>query len=420
MAKVLKASHYLAFIFSIFSLGIILFCLWGFLGKDHFASIPMHGDKHWYESYDDMVNRQMQDRDIFYHNIGHSIEEAKKADIIILGHSMVLFGMQNDLIQSFADKYHLRIYNMATAGDGSGEFIRRVIKRWGLHPKLWIINADDHAASFFSVSLDDFGNFGSSSAVRVVADSRLKGYLNVIGRNVSWRLQNALLRVSPEWLIKGTFLNHVSTRATLWRNIYTGNWCLDKVPVYHLPGKPITVIRDQNCHATPQEIETGLSYTNDIGGDVVLMLMPHSEFCPQRLKELASNLGYEAMIFPPKKIFTTLDQTHLDAKGAQAFTNEFLSQLEQTEAFKRVVNHLPPPTRETHFDVCFKNKEKTTLFARLMSGNSTKDITLAPAQLLRNKGNQNGILCWDDKTFHGNSCPHFLSQRSVMCSNKIV
>ena len=57
-----------------------------------FASIPLDDDKSYYRNWGDRSTLEIQDRDIFYHNIGNSIEYAKRADIIILGHSMLLFG----------------------------------------------------------------------------------------------------------------------------------------------------------------------------------------------------------------------------------------------------------------------------------------------------------------------------------------
>jgi hypothetical protein len=77
---------------------------WGMLGeRDHFASAPLEGSADWFENYEGLVTRQMQDRDVFYHNIGHSIENARKADIIILGHSVLEFALVNNRSKSSSE-----------------------------------------------------------------------------------------------------------------------------------------------------------------------------------------------------------------------------------------------------------------------------------------------------------------------------
>ncbi len=394
-------------------LSIMLFFIYMTHGRDHLGAISLHGDKHWYRTYDDKFNQQAQDRDIFYHHIGRSIDEAKKADIIILGHSMVLFGLRNDLIEAFEKKYHIKIYNLATAGDGSGEFIRRVIKRWGLHPKLWIINADDHGGSFFSVSLDDFGNFGKSSAPNVVAYSRLNAYLNVWGRNILWRLGDFSHQIYQFLGEPELFLHPISH---VFRNIKNGNWDLSQNCYYMNPGLPIKVLRDQNCHATGDEVIESLYYRDDIGGDILLMLIPHSEYCPKRLSELADNLGVESMLFQPKPSYFTIDQSHLNKKGAIAFTKDFLNALEKTQAFKRVINNNTLSKKiNLPFNFCFSNKTKARLFVRLMNQISTNDITLNPGESIKKVGERYAVLCWDDQAYSSRNCPHVIAQQRLKC-----
>jgi hypothetical protein len=112
--------------------------------QDHFAQISLNNDRLFYMNLKRSNTFQYQDRDIFYHGIGRSIKYAQQADIIILGHSMVLFGFDRQLLQDFANHYHIKIYNLALAGVTSGEFVLRIIKKFHLHPSIFILNADDH------------------------------------------------------------------------------------------------------------------------------------------------------------------------------------------------------------------------------------------------------------------------------------
>ena len=315
---------------------LVPFIIWGMIGKDHFAAIPRDGDPRWYRNYDDATSRSIQDRDVLYHNIGRSIDNARAADIIVLGHSMVLWGLRDDQLVEFGRKHGIRIFNMASAGDGSGEFLRRVIERWQLRPKLWIINADDHAANFFSVSLDDFGNSGNSSANLVVKYSRLHGFFNVVGRNLRWRLEDLIVNTLPAAVGKAFLTTYPGLH--VYRSAVDGSWDLQAIGSYNGTNSITTLTRDQHCPASAAEIDQARRYVSDIGGSVILTLFPYNESCPQRVQEIAGALQLETII-PPNINYTTIDQAHLDKQGATEFTAFFLQALEQTEAFKKLTPH---------------------------------------------------------------------------------
>ncbi len=144
---------------------------------------------------------EIQDFEIFFHNIGHSIDNARQADIIFLGWSQLLFAIDWRLFDAFEQKHHLRMFNMGLADVYSGDFYLRIARKWDLHPKLWVINADrdlkDYRSGFFFMTLT--GGHGSSAVDEVVKHSRLRAYKNVISRNLEWRAKMAsgLLKTDP-------------------------------------------------------------------------------------------------------------------------------------------------------------------------------------------------------------------------------
>lgn len=333
-AKLSRPLIYFSIISFFCSAAFVSFLTWGLTSADHFAAIPLDGKTAFYRNYGDRLTREIQDRDILYHNIGKSIQHARQADIVLIGHSMLLWGMRADLIEQFERKHGVKIYNLGSAGDGSGEFLRLVIKRWKLKPKLWVINADDHAANFFNVSLDDFGVSGKSSAINVVKYGRLKGWVNVVGRNVRWRVEDFLFDHLPRSLTKSFFSG---SGLQVWRNAENGNWYLEKVSSYVDPNNAlIKLTRPQNCHTNPMEIARAKRYLSEIGGTSIFTLVPYHEFCPQRVRELASSLNVETVV-PPNVAYSSADGgAHLDKKGAIAFTSFFLAALEKTKAFKKI------------------------------------------------------------------------------------
>src|ERR1700722_12483391 len=76
-------------------------------GQDHIASIPLNGDGAWYHNYE--IAFEMQDEEIFYHGIGHSIENAQQADIIFLGFSRMIFAIDWRIFEDFERKHHLKM-----------------------------------------------------------------------------------------------------------------------------------------------------------------------------------------------------------------------------------------------------------------------------------------------------------------------
>ena len=111
---------------------------------DHLTAVTRSGSSLWYQDLAGNHVTEIQDQDLFFHDIGRSIDYARRADIIILGSSLVSFALSEEVIRERLEKpYGLKFYNMAFVGVASGEFSRRIIEKYGLRPRLWIINADD-------------------------------------------------------------------------------------------------------------------------------------------------------------------------------------------------------------------------------------------------------------------------------------
>jgi hypothetical protein len=161
-------------------------------GLSAFARISLFDHNIWYRDLGGRTVPEIQELDLFYHNIGPSIAEARQADVILLGPSFMLYAIDPDELRQFGKEHGMKIYNMAFFGVRSGEFSRELIKRWSLHPKLWIINVDDNFDHFFSTPLKMWW-LNSPQAVPIppVGYDRMKGWTSVARRNVRWRLEDA-------------------------------------------------------------------------------------------------------------------------------------------------------------------------------------------------------------------------------------
>jgi len=293
--------------------------------SDYFSQIARDGAASWYRNFGGRYIPQIQDQDIFYSNVGSSVAAAKEADIIFLGPSFVSYAVDRDTLRASALLDRLKIYNMAFVGIRGGEFSRRVIERWNIRAPLWIINVDDQFVHFFSSDMNvTLGP--QKQPIDAVRRNRIRGYLTVIGRNVRWRIEDMRARYRD-----GGF-----SQTGIYRNVANGDMAVEANPAYLASdNKPMVSARDQGCHASPEVIDYARKFLKEIGGRVVLTLVPHSQSCLGQATELAKALNVE-LIAPPFDGLTTVDGGgHLDKRGAEVFTKYLAAHLVKSEAFKQ-------------------------------------------------------------------------------------
>jgi hypothetical protein len=291
--------------------------------QDHLGSISLNGDGSWFHNYE--VNFEIQDQEILFFGIGRSIENAQQADIIFLGPSTVLFGIDWRLFEEFERKHHIKMFNMGLAGIVSGEFSLRVIRKWGLHPKLWIIHADMHDGnlgnSFFYMSLPAGPPFNAGSPGRVVNATWMRAFRSVVGRNIRWRMKMMMgfLQRDP------------------YRSAKTGNWYLDNWPFQMNNNATIQSWVGRTCPENPGEAELAKRYLQAIGGETLLIQVPSVLSCAQRIHNLASAVGVRSFTVDPEPFTSGDGGGHLDRSGSRKYTALFFAWLEQIPEFKRLI-----------------------------------------------------------------------------------
>jgi hypothetical protein len=268
---------------------------------------------------------EIQDQELFYHNLGGSVTAARKADIIFLGPSFVSYALDKTVLREFEVAHRRHLYNMSFIGIRGGEFSRRIITRWGIKAPLWVINADDQFIHYFSTALDlTLGP--TTTVIPATRHNRLRGFLSAAARNLRWRAEDHL----------SYYRTGDGSASGIYRNISTGDATIDVNPQYAADNnKEIPFDRSRDCHTNPKTIEIARQYLQDIGGRVVLMLVPHSQYCPTQAVELAGALGIEILV-PPDTGYTTVDGGgHLDRKGAIKFTDFLMTELVKSDAYQK-------------------------------------------------------------------------------------
>jgi hypothetical protein len=287
-------------------------------GQDHFSSISLKGDESWYASYV-LDEQQIQDPDIFYRGIGHSIDNARQADIVFLGTSRALFALDWQVFEAFAAKHHVRMFNMAFAGVMNGGFSLLLARKWNIHPRLWVIDLypgppGDFSTSFFNIDPARSSGFVNATLGKFALTTRS----DVIMRNLRWRAKMMVGAEIPD----------------AYRSSKTGNWYLDNFHFRLLNGLPkIEEDGSGKCPVEQQEINAARSFLDQIGGSTILMQGPGKFDCTQRVRELAAALG-SPLFAPSSRGYSTIDGGgHLDGISATRYSTEFFNWLERIPEF---------------------------------------------------------------------------------------
>jgi hypothetical protein len=313
-------------------------CLWlAVQPGDHFSAIGRPDDPAWYRNFAGDRVTEVQDQDLFYHDIGRSIDHARQADVIILGSSLVSFAIDQAVVtERLERRYGLKFYNMAFVGIASGEFVRQIVHRHRIRPRLWIVNADDGGGGghFFQRNL--MRSFGADvRPIPSVTLSRSGAVYQVIRRNLRWRFEDA----TRQWrqAIGG---QRLEARPRFDRNDRTGAADMSRFPRFLARDNPaVTMVRDPDCHAAPDVVANARDFVQSLQAPVVLTLVPTVHGCMTQLREVAAAVGVETAL-PARIDYSSWDGGgHLDGQGAAAFTQDLITALERTRAFQELGAH---------------------------------------------------------------------------------
>jgi hypothetical protein len=204
---------------------------WGIKGRDHFAASQLNTSAGFYRDLYGHVP-EIQDQELFYHNVGGSVAAARAADIVLLGPSFVSYAAERTTLRRFEASEGKRVYNMSFIGIRGGEFSRQIITRWNIKAPLWVINADDQITHFFSRSLDL--TFGPTTVtIPATLHGRLGGYESVASRNLRWRVEDVISGPAP---IK------------VYRSVATGDATIEVNPRYAADNNKEIKFDRHDCH----------------------------------------------------------------------------------------------------------------------------------------------------------------------------
>ncbi|WP_316180359.1 MULTISPECIES: hypothetical protein [unclassified Bradyrhizobium] len=322
------SARYLAAVFAWLLAVLAAFSIWVTTGRDHFAAITAGRGPTWYQDLGGDAVTEIQDQDIFFHGIGSSISHLKQADVVIVGSSLVSFAIDGEIARARLARYGLKFYNFSFVGISSGEFTRRIVKRFGIRPKLWIINADDGGGGghFFGDGVQRSFS-GDVKTIAATQHGRLVALREVIRRNLRWRVEY----IFKTWLHSNALERQDRVMIPrFYRNADDGDADMTWFPRY-LGGDnpPVAIEPRAECHASEKVVEIARHFVATVGSRVVLTLVPNTYYCEQQARELAQALGID-LVLTGKTDYSSYDGGgHLDRKGRERFTADLMTALER-------------------------------------------------------------------------------------------
>lgn len=281
---------------------------------------------HWYIDHGLGVN-SFSHR-VLYHGLGSSIDNARAAELVVLGSSKVLCGLPYDTLDAFAAEHDLRYFNLGLGFGESNVLPEAIIRKFDLRPKLFVANADwfftDQPSSYGATILTDGW----------VEDSRER----VEARGAFFyreRLQSFLPHFLPTIPIPIRRWDEERVSAFL-RSADTGSWlpwnALDR-------GLPVdAAARGPALPPWQTPIARRMKEFLESRGSALVLTHVPSPFptCSRAsARALAEEIGVP-FVAPELEGLVAMDDLHLNDVGAHRFAEAFLAELESTPVFREL------------------------------------------------------------------------------------
>lgn len=250
------------------------------------------------------------DHYLYFHNREGGLDYAKKADVLLLGNSRVLCGLDASRLEAYRQRTGTSFYNLGFGYDEGGAFPLELIKRYDLRPKLVVVNAD---ASFWEEA---------SPLAREVMQSRpWKVGVEFAEFTGAWHLRRSIHRWLPKLI--------APEKIAIWRCHRDGSWIVRTSENQHLAVSYVEVASLTGESAAMLAAARDWKRELDqLGIGLAITLVPSPDSDSSLAEAIGTDLGVATILAPIDSQFETFDGDHLDAESAQRFTSIFLDQFE--------------------------------------------------------------------------------------------
>ncbi len=258
---------------------------------------------------------------VHFHGLGSAIDNARRADVLLLGNSRVEFAFRAPELRTFTQRTGLKVYNLAYgAGDGLPMALQ-TLERHDLRPRFAVVNDD----AFFRPTM-------SSYAKDTTEAGAWQAHVRVTEHRASWALRRQLHGLLPRWdlgLLRG------ATPLVSYRSMLDGAFVMEAFPqdlrplrTRDRPDAPIPPgFAQRNQAALARHTAVAGRFRDFLaarGTKLVLTVVPREGAAYTPTRVVAQRLGVP-FVAPPTTKLHTIDGSHLDADSARRWATDLLA-----------------------------------------------------------------------------------------------
>lgn len=244
---------------------------------------------------------------ILYHDLGESISNARKADILFIGNSRLQLGLRAEFLVPKAEAMGLRVFSIGCGHVERANFALDLIRKHDLRPKIVVATGGP------ALYNDWYSNVGEDALAMTRWDA-MKKRLEVVG---VWNLQQRI----HAWLPKLDYLDRKLTdHWIMYRSAKTGWW----EPGLEPRGAfPVRMGEESASYENALPIARELKAELDRRGTtLVLSIVPHGRTRVGHLSLLSEELGVPVVIPSFDEMFMA-DGSHLNRESAKRYVDRF-------------------------------------------------------------------------------------------------
>lgn len=252
---------------------------------------------------------------VIYDDLDGAADALKRADVLFLGNSRVEYAFRDRaVLRDFFLSRSMNYFVMAFGfGEGS-DFPEAVIRKFNLHPKWVIVNADPF-----------FGMATSAAASQTITYSYFQAWKNRFETDTSLTVERHLYKIFP-YLGLSQFDDHpqwLEYRAKSDGILQPAAWRGTPQPVLPNHGDYL------GQHTSPDQLKEARDFKREMdarGARLILTWIPPSSGNAARY--VADSI-HVPLIVPEQTRLMTIDGSHLDYPSSERFSKSFLVALSQ-------------------------------------------------------------------------------------------
>ncbi|MGE0042640.1 MAG: hypothetical protein AB7H88_20690 [Vicinamibacterales bacterium] len=251
-----------------------------------------------------------------------AVARLKAADVLFLGNSRLMFALRSRTLAPFFEARGLSYYVLGFGFREGDRFPLEIIRRFDLHPRLVVVNAD----GFFGAGLSPWGR-------RVVRDTPFGAWKRQVEAEAGHEARRVVHQVIPNWIdLYGRPGFEVGREFIAYRSRTDGSWFVSPWP------DPVMAVPDTRLDVRigPRVADAARAFQAEMaarGARVVLTFVPTP--APQGdFAGTISRLLEVPLVAPDVEGLTSHDGSHLSEGSAVAWSQVFLEAL---------APYLPPP-----------------------------------------------------------------------------